>query len=615
MLLAVRRLTLLAVTAITLFGAFLRIDALTVKYGWLDHPPWVARLERALQPLTRHLRPASVPWAQVAKPYIGGDPVNYIRFAREMRHFYQAHVREPVFLALTRFMLWMMDGRDVAVSFASALAGTLAIPATYLLGAAASSRATGFIAAGALAIDLYAVTWAVDGWRDDTFMLFVALSAWAFVRLQQQPTAARGVIAGVTAAAACLTRISSLSFVVPALLWIWARATRSDWRVGIPALVAACVTLVLVAPFLINCWRVTGDPFFAINYHTRYYRAAEGLPADESVGAAAYLGKKLRERPIATIDTAAVGVFVFPFSNKWTGFDFWSPVLSAVLRWAAIAGLILAVWSVEGRLLWLILSSSLIPYAVTWPLGGGGEWRFTQHAYPFYLVAAGSAIVMAARALNGFATGRDIWPRALMYSRLRQGGLVAVLALGAWGLYVTAPYLVAREALAAGETVSITVGNRDRLFFGSRWSGPSGSGNVVVRVAMGDRVSVRLPLPRPVEHLLTFRMDPPLPEDPAYQPKLTLFLDNHTIGHVRFTFDPQRVGAYRIVVPAVLAGRSFSRLDFVASHTLQADQSGPRFAWLPGDTPVAFYLWYIRVEPRMNTLAELPSVLGARRLD
>ena len=615
LLTTVPRVTIFAVTAITLFGALLRLDALTVKYGWLEHPAWAVRFEQTLQPVSRALRPSAAPWAEVVKPYVGGDPINYIRFAREMRHFYQAHVREPVFLALTRFMLWVMDGRDIAVSYASALAGTLAIPATYLLGAAAFSRGAGLIAAAALAIELYAVTWAVDGWRDDTFMLFVALSAWALVRLHQQPTAARGAIAGVTAAAACLTRISALSFVVPALLWIgipflrpggrastaagtgFAR-TLAAWTSRRSVIVAACVTVVLVAPFLINCWRVTGDPFFAINYHTRYYRAAEGLPPDQSVGAMAYVGRKMRERPLSTLDTAGVGILVFPFTNKWSGFNAWSPCLAPVLRWLAVAGLILALWSPEGRLLWVVLATSLVPYAVTWPLGGGGEWRFTQHAYPFYLVAAGAAMIVIGRTCRAVLSRRLALSGTVTRHCVRQAGLLAAGALAAWLLYMTLPYLVIREALAAGETVSIAVSTRDRLFFGSGWSERSGSGNVTVRVAIGDRVSVRLPLPRPVEHLLTLRMDAPQPDDPAYQPKVTVFLDNHTLGHVRFTDDPQRVGAYRVIVPAALAGRSFSRLDFVASHTLRADQSGPRFAWLPSETPVAFYLWYVRVEPR-----------------
>ena len=468
---SMRRSTLipiLVLTAITLFGALLRLDSLTVKYGWLEHPAWAVRVEQTLLPVSRALRPAAVPWGHVDKPYVGGDPANYLRFAREMRHFYQAHVREPVFLALTRFMLWVMGDSDIGISYASLLAGTLAIVATYLLGSAAHSKAAGLIAAAALAIELDAITWASDGWRDDTFMLFVALSAWAFVRLMQDPSWKWGVAAGVIAAGACLTRISSLSFVIPSLLWIALRRRvpqptdsnpRPRWLPAArAALIAASVCAALVAPFLINCWRATGDPFFAINYHTRYYRAAEGLPPDESVSALAYLGRKLREGPSATADTAGVGLFVFPFTNKWSGFKAWSRGLAWVLRCLAVIGLVLAMADPAGRLLWLLLLTSLVPYALTWPLGGGGEWRFTQHVYPLYLVAAGATAVLAVRALRRLAARQIDWHTVVRDSGVRQAlACTALLAVG-WALYVF-PVLCRAGGAGSGRT---RLGRRQR---------------------------------------------------------------------------------------------------------------------------------------------------------
>jgi hypothetical protein len=415
------------------------------------------------------------------------------------------------------------------------------------------------------------------------------------------------VAAGVIAAGACLTRISSLSFVIPVLAWIALRelftpqpapdSRPSRLPARRAALIASGVCAVLIAPFLINCWRATGDPFFAINYHTRYYRAAEGLPPDESVGAVAYVGRKLRERPVATLDTAGVGLFVFPFTNKWSGFRAWSPALASMLRWLAVAGLVLALADPAGRLLWLLLVTSLVPYALTWPLGGGGEWRFTQHVYPLYLVAAGSAAVMAVRAIRRFATREIDWHAVLRGWRVRRAAAGAALLGIGWALYAILPYFVVREALAQGEPVSVGVSDRDFSFFSSKWSERAGTGNVMVRVAVADRVSMRLPLPRPVEHILTLRMDGPELADPSYLPKVTVFLDNRTVAQVRFKFDPTRMGAYRVSIPREMAGRTFSRLDLVASHTVRADQSGPRFGWLPGDTPVAFYLWYVRVEP------------------
>ena len=605
-----RRAAAPVLAAIVLFGALLRLDAVSVQYGHIPHPEWAVRIERALVPLSQAVRPAT-PWVPVAQPYVGGDPINYLRFAREMRHFYQAHVREPVFLALVRLMLWITGGSDLALSYASLIAGTLAILATYLLGAAAFSRGAGLIAAAALAIELEAARWAADGWRDDTFMLFVALCGWAFVRLRQQPTPARAIVAGVMAAGACLTRISALSFVVPALLWLAFATRRADgpaprsgsrapWLHRLPAPVTAgVVAAVLVAPFLVNCWRATGDPFFAINYHTRYYRAAEGLPQNESIGALEYVTQKLRTKPIGTADTAAVGVLLFPFSNKWTGFEPWSRLLALALQWCAVAGMILALWSPDGRLLWLILVTSLAPYALTWPLGGGSEWRFTQHVYPIYLSAAGWAIVLTVRTIANLAK-RRVHPRALLPERRawQAGACALALAIGA-ALYMTVPYFQVREELLAGNAVSVGLTGRERLFFSPRWSARNGSGNVFVRVALAERVSVRLPLPEPVEHVLTLRMDGPQ-IDPADQPRVTVLLNARMLGAVKFQNDPLRVGAYRFLIPRDLAGRGLSRLDLVASHTVRADAAGPRFAWLPGHSPVAFYLWYVRVEPRVE---------------
>jgi hypothetical protein len=595
------------VTAVTLAGALLRFDAVSSKYGWLGQPAWALRLEAALLPAVRSARPAQVPWERVESGYAGGDPVNYLKYAREMRDFYQAHVREPVFLALTRGMLRVTGNRDIAVSYASALSSTLTIPATYLLGAAVCSPAAGLIAAAALAIELEASTWGADGWRDDTFSLFVVLCAWCFVRLVRRPTPGFAVVTGVVIAAACLTRITSLSFVVPALVWI--AIHRSGWTLAPrpggarAAAIAGVVAALLVAPYLINCWRATGDPLYAINYHTRYYRAAEGLAPDESEDALGFVTRKLRERPVATADTAAVGLLVFPFTNKWSGLAPWSEALAAAMRWLAVGGLMLAVWYPMGRFLWLILLTSLVPYAITWSLGGGGEWRFTQHAYPLYLVAASTFLVAAAR-MSRALTRRELrWREAFSRRRIARAAVcVGALAAG-WALYYSAPYLVAREALAHGEAVSIGgAPPRDAPFFWSGWSGPNGSGNVIVRRALSDRVSIRIPLPRQSDHLLTLRMDGPTVADRAYEPRVTVFVNNRTLGQVRFTHDPMRVGTYRMTIPRDLAGRTFGRLDLVASHTVSAAEAGPRFADLPADSRVAFYLWYVRVEPMGVTI-------------
>jgi 4-amino-4-deoxy-L-arabinose transferase-like glycosyltransferase len=592
---AVRIACVAAAVLITLYGGLLRFEALIAGYGWMGQPAWSEALARFALPVIKALRPASVAWGPIGNPYVGADPINYLRYAREMTGFYQAHVREPLFLAITRGYLWLCGNRDIALSFASVTGSTLAIFATYLLGFAAFSRGVGLAAALALAVEFTAVGRSTGGWRDDTFMCVVVLTAWAFVRLRQQPTVLRGVIAGVAAAAACLTRITALSFVIAALLWVLVEC----WTIGKPRRGVAATALVctaLVAPYLIACAIAVGDPFFAINEHTKYYRAAEGLPADAPMGVVSYLSAKLHSRPITSLDTAAQGLLTFPFLNKWDGFGAWSSVLGPLLRALALVGVVLAVWSASGRFLLTLLVTSLLPYAMTWSVGSGGDWRFTQHAYPFYLVFAMAAIAMIGRWGKAFVS--DASTRQWMISRtfaLRVAVVAACVAL-AWLGYRAGPFLMYREALRAGEAVIIGTSTRNVWLFDGAWSAPVGVGNVICKVAEAPIVAMRLPMPRHTDYWLTLRVDPAETADPNFQPEITLFLNRQQVARLRLTRETGRVGSYRVRVPRELT-REISRLELVASHLVRAGESGIHYAALPPDTSVAFRLWYVRLEP------------------
>jgi hypothetical protein len=576
---------------ITFYGALLRFEALAGGYGHQGQPRWGQALEHRLVPLARALHPQAIVWPPVAEPYVGGDPINYIRYARDMRHFYQAHVREPMFLAATKLFLWLTGGRDIAVSYASAASATLAIFATYLLGAAMWSRAVGLAAAFALAIETQAIAWSVEGWRDDTFMLFVTLTTWSLVRLHQQPDRRTGLVAGICAAAACLTRISALSFVVPALAWIALAPPARPRGTARPAAIAALTCGLLVAPYMINCWRTFGDPLYALNYHTLYYRQVEGLPPDESVGALEYARTKLSARPIATIDTGLQGLVTVPFYNKWHGWGTWSGAIGPVLRVCGGIGLLAALWFPLGRLILLIVFTSLAPYALTWSVGGGGEWRFTQHVYPIYLTLA-CAVPAAAWtfAASSVRSRRILVTRAQL---VRVAATLALLTVGCVAFWL-APLLVVREALAAGDAVTIAASDRNRYFFMGRWSDPIDYGNVIVRVAEAEIVSVRLPLPDE-SYAMTLRVDPALTADPARQPRVTVFFNRRPLAELDLTRDPDRMGSYRLEVPKELV-RPWSRLDLMASHTVAARDAGDPFEAVQPDRPVAFRFWYVRLE-------------------
>jgi hypothetical protein len=588
------------VALLTLYAAALRADVLVTRLGPTGDAGVAGFVERVAAPIGARLRPRSVVWKFNPTPYTG-DPINYIRFAREMQGFYQPHVREPVFLALTRGFLHLLNNRDIAVSYASAFSSSLVVPATYLLGAAAFGPVVGLVAAGAWAIEFEAISWSADGWRDDTFTLFFALTAWSYVRLRQTATPRSAIVAGVAAAGACLTRLSSLLFVAAGLVWVVVEPavavtrTRSLRTAGIAALVTAIIT----GPYVVSCWIATGDPFYAVNYHTRYYRFAEGLRGFVPESATHFIARQFQTRPIAAFDTAAGGLFSWPFASKWGGFRPWSPRLATFLQWTAAAGLVLFLWSANGRLLLVMLVSALAPYALTYSLGGGGAWRFSEHVYPIYLIAAAFALQKAVRVVFAAVRTRSnwrSWGTLLTRRRIITGTAVIVAPVLVVMAYYALPLLIVREALAASDASTIEAGSRERLFFSGAWSEPRRGGAVVVRVAEATETGVRFALQSPTALWLTLKMDPAETANPDRQPWLTVFLNRQRLGELRLTRNPLRMGTYRLRVPATMTRAGLNALQLVSSHTVPADEGGRQFAWLGRATPVAFRLWYVRLE-------------------
>ena len=73
-----------------------------------------------------------------------------------------------------------------------------------------------------------------------------------------------------------------------------------------------------------------------------------------------------------------------------------------------IIGLIVLAASPHGRLLLLIMVTSLVPFAFTWKVDP--NWRFTVHAYPFLLIAAAVGVGAAATIVRALLVPRPAAP-------------------------------------------------------------------------------------------------------------------------------------------------------------------------------------------------------------
>jgi hypothetical protein len=167
------------------------------------------------------------------------------------------------------------------------------------------------------------------------------------------------------------------------------------------------VALAVAGPYLIACAVAYGDPLYAVNVHTKFYRSRSGMEYATAMSWLDYLrsgfglGRLLR--------TGFTGLTTYPFANKWQGLDWVTPWLRRILAPASVAGLLLFTRSPAGRLLLAVLFTALLPYAFTWNVPGGAEWRFTLVAYPFYLLAAALALTRAAALLRGAVRGGGAW--------------------------------------------------------------------------------------------------------------------------------------------------------------------------------------------------------------
>ena len=580
--------------AITLYGGLLRLDSFVGKYGTLDHPAWARFATRDVAPLVPAIRPSPINWQRVPNPYVGGDPITYIEYGRDMKTFYQPHVREPVFLAMTHVGLWALDDQDFGVSLASAVGSTLAIFATYLVGAALLSPLTGLLAALLTAIELEMVTWGVDGWRDDTFTATILFAVWALLRLRARPSFGNALVAGVLCGVSCLTRITAITFIVPALLWLIVdRAAASRPERARAAGTATLILAIIVAPYLISCAIATGDPLIAINYHTGYYRFAENQPIQEPMSAAEYLRSKIAERPIRTLDTGLNGLFVQPFITKWHGFEEWGRGFGSAVRAIAVVGLAALLFFPGGRLLLVALLGSLLPYIFTWNVGGGGAWRFTMHAYPFFFVAAAVALVGTGRAIRAIAGTPALLTRATVVPFAWRGAATAAVATLGTAWYLGLPWYVTREAIAYGESTSVETGARDRVFYRSGWSAPHVE-NITVRVSRNERAVVRLPLPERRAYDIVLRVDPVTPTSPEH---VDVLFNRHLVARLRLGWNPERVGSYRLRVREDMVNAGSNEIIIIPASVTPAGSAGPRFAWLDPADRIGVRLWYVRVLP------------------
>jgi hypothetical protein len=577
-----------------LYGALLRFDALVGEYGIVRGSPGVEAMESIASALARSVKPSAFVWKPAGE--LHGDPKSYLKIARTPQGFYEASAREPLFLATIRGFLWVSGGQDIAVNCASLAYSILLVLATYLLGAAVSSRGVGLAAATLLAVEAWAVRQGVAGWRDDAFAFFTVMTAFALVRLSRRPSMARACATGAWAAGACLIRVSALSFVIPAFVYASIDGPRSGWRSRAShAVLALSVALLLVGPFLVNNAIKFGDPFYSVDFATEFYRGRAEAPVELPLAWGSSFLERIKGQPLTTVDSLGRGLTTYPIVDKWHGYAYLSHSFAAFLQAAAVAGVVVLLTFADGRIMLVVLFAALLPFAAIWETRTGSQWRFTLFAYPFYLIAACHLI-------------RALLSLVFAESRHRLGHLVcshpkrwAALAFLALALLAAVPegrrawyYLLLREAAATQGAYSVVTGGGDGWFFGNGWHAPATAGKVTGRYSRGPVATMWIPGFASGISAMTFRMQA-CSADATPKRDVHATVNGVEVGILPVVWDSERAREYEVRVPAEVPSLGWNRVDLTAdgSTVLEGGESCALGA-TPGQD-IAFFLWYVRV--------------------
>jgi hypothetical protein len=114
-----------------------------------------------------------------------------------------------------------------------------------------------------------------------------------------------------------------------------------------------------------------------------------------------------------------------------------------------------------------------------------------------------------------------------------------------------------------------------------------------------------------MDYRMTLRLDPASAMAATAGQHIAVFVNRQPIGRLSLTFDPARVGAYRLQVPRDATVAGVNRIDLVASELLPASRAGREFGWLNRSDPVAFRFWYFRLEPGVTTSPAASSASDA----
>jgi hypothetical protein len=274
---------------------------------------------------------------RVAGTALDSDAHGYFNFARRMDLFSatgffsaQFGMREPMYLFIAKTILGLTGFTETHLRFVSCLFSVLVVMLSWRLGKKWLAEPVGLLAAALLAVHPYLIELGARGLREEVFTCLLLTLLIIGRDFPKRSPLAKALSAGFTIGAILLTRSETLPLILAVMvcLMLFERKTW-PWATVVPAL---CIGVALLFPHLYNTYSQYGNPFYAVNTHTRFYANLEfagrpGFPTQEELAVKGlYAGPTITpfayyfklHTPLELITTSATGLckttFAMPLS-------------------------------------------------------------------------------------------------------------------------------------------------------------------------------------------------------------------------------------------------------------------------------------------------------------
>jgi len=208
------------------------------------------------------------------------DTEFYFHIAETLRSPFATHAREPFFIWVSWAVIKLFSPEPVWLRVISYVFGIIAVWFTYYVGKRIFNSFIGLSAALLMATNPSLSYMSIRGLRFELQLLvFSGLTACLFLMKKKHPFRSALIYGGLGA----VSLLSSLTFLVHYIVIGIIIAVKNKWTWH--ALIAVIIPLVFILPYLSYCKREFGDPFYALNIHSTYYRNLEFAGEDGFISA------------------------------------------------------------------------------------------------------------------------------------------------------------------------------------------------------------------------------------------------------------------------------------------------------------------------------------------